>query len=182
VSTFISILRGINVSGQKTIKMDSLRMSYESLGLKNVTTYVQSGNVVFSAGKESADELAEKITGMIRRDFSFDVPVIVMSDETLRKIIDANPFAIDTDVDPSFLHVTFLSSKPDHFDKELIEGKRQKDERIAFTDDAVYLYCPHGYGRTGLNNNFLENKLGVSATTRNWKTTLELLKIAGKLV
>jgi uncharacterized protein (DUF1697 family) len=180
MAIFISILRGINVSGQKIIKMDALRKSYESLGLENVITYVQSGNIIFSSEQDDTDHLAEKITCRIKDDFSFDVPVIVMKKETMKQIIDGNPFAGDPDKDPSYMYVTFLESAPVAFDKKIIEDKKQGDEEIAFSESAVYFYCPHGYGRTSLNNNFLENKLKVRATTRNWKTTLELLRLAGE--
>lgn len=181
MTTYISILRGINVSGQKLIKMDALRKSYENLGFCNVTTYLQSGNVIFSANNAKPNELAQTITRQIERDFGFDVPVIVLTIDNLKQIIDNNPFLKDSDKDTTFLHVTFLSSKPQKFDFKTIEEKKLSGEEISFADNAVYLYCPNGYGKTKLNNSFLENKLKVGATTRNWKTTTELLKIAQQI-
>jgi uncharacterized protein (DUF1697 family) len=96
-------------------------------------------------------------------------------------VVDNNPFVINPDKDPAFLHVTFLSAKPAKYDSSVIETKKQEGEEISFTDEAVYLYCPNGYGRTKLNNNFLESKLKVTATTRNWKTANELLKMAQEI-
>lgn len=178
MTTYISILRGINVSGQKLIKMDVLRKSYESLGFQNVITYLQSGNVIFTGKEVDTNKLAQIISGQIEKDFGFQVPVIVLSVDKLQQIIDQNPFAKESDKDPTFLHVTFLSSIPDKYDLDTIEEKKFIGEDISVINNAVYLYCPYGYGRTKLNNNFLETKLKVTATTRNWKTTCELLRIA----
>ena len=180
MTIYISILRGINVSGQKLIKMDALRKMYESLGFHNVTTYLQSGNVIFTSNDIELCQLEQRISLQIEKDFGFDVPVIVFTFDKLKYIIENNPFTKEPDKDPASLHVTFLSSKPDNFDPKAIENKKQDGEEISFSDNAVYLYCPNGYGRTKLTNNFLEAKLKVVATTRNLKTTNELLKISQK--
>lgn len=182
MTTYISILRGINVSGQKLIKMDALRQSYENLGFHSVTTYVQSGNVVFTGNKAKPDELAQTITRQIEKDFGFDVPVIVLTIDSLKQIIGGNPFLKDKDKDTTFLHVTFLSSKPQKIDIKTIEEKKLSGEEISISENAVFLYCPNGYGKSKLSNSFLEAKLKVGATTRNWKTTNELLKIAQKII
>ena len=180
--TYISILRGINVSGQKLIKMDALRKLYEDLGFHNVTTYVQSGNVVFKGEDSELNNLEQRISQQIEKDFGFEVPIIVLTIDKLKQIINNNPFQNDLNKDHSYLHVTFLSSNPDHYDKETIESKKQNEEEISFSENAIYLYCPKGYGRTKMNNNFLEAKLKVLATTRNWKTTKELFKIAQQTI
>lgn len=182
MTTYISMLRGINVSGHNLIKMDALRKLYENLGFQNVTTYVQSGNVVFTGGKIDVYELEQRISQQIEKDFGYEVPVIILTLSKLKQIIDKNPFLKDLSKDIAYLHVTFLSSKPDHYDHKIIESKKQNEEEISFSDNAVYLYCPNGYGRTKLNNNFLEAKLKVGATTRNWKTTTELLRIAQETI
>jgi uncharacterized protein (DUF1697 family) len=158
--------------------MDTLRKSYENLGFRNVTSYVQSGNVVFTEDKAKPSELAQTITLQIKKDFGFDVPVIVLTVDNLKQIIDSNPFSKDSDKDKTFLHVTVLSSKPPKIDFETIEEKKLSGEEISFADNVVYLYCPNGYGKSKLSNSFLETKLKVGATTRNWKTINELLKIA----
>ena len=178
MTTYISILRGINVSGQKIIKMDALRKMYENLGFQSVKTYIQSGNVIFKSKDSKIDGVVQTISRQIKKDFGFDVPVIVLTIDKLKKIIKNSPFSKDLRKDASFLHVTFLSSKPKSFEREVIETKRSNKEEISFSDDAVYLYCPDGYGISKLSNSFLETKLKVGATTRNWKTTNELLKIA----
>lgn len=181
MTTYISILRGINVSGKRLIKMDALRNLFESLGFQNIITYVQSGNVIFTSKESNAHNLELKISQQIEKNFGFDVPVIVLTIDHLKKIIEHNPFSNDSNKDPVFLHVTFLSSQPGHYDLKTIEDKKLNDEEILISNDAVYLYCPNGYGRTKLTNNFIEAKLKTGATTRNWKTTNELLRLAGNI-
>jgi uncharacterized protein (DUF1697 family) len=161
--------------------MDALRKTYESLGFKNVTTYVQSGNVMFAAKPIDLNKLELMISTEIKKDFGFDVPVIVFTIEKLKQVIENNPFLKDHNKDVSSVYVTFLASKPDNYDTQTVEDKKSAVEEIFFTENAVYVYCPDGYGRTKLTNNFIEKKLKVGATTRNWKTTNELLKIANEI-
>lgn len=173
--TYIAILRGINVSGTKTIKMDNLRKTFQKQGFENVTTYIQSGNVVF--GTTATSQLAAKIAEAIKTDFGFDVPVIVLTAAELKTITENNPMN-DGTRDEAFLHITFLAENPVAFNLSHIETKIQGNEEIIISGKVVYLYCPHGYGKTKLTNTFLESKLKVAATTRNWKTTCELLRMA----
>ena len=179
MATYISILRGINVSGQKLIKMDALKRMYESLNFEKVKTYIQSGNVVFSTCETNLKKLESQISSRLEKEFGEEVPVIVLKAETLENIIKNNPFANDGQKDTSNIYITFLADKQKEIDKDSIENKKQEGEEIEYSENAIYLYCPNGYGRTKLNNNFLENKLKIKATTRNWKTTNELLKLAG---
>ena len=178
ITTYISLLRGINVSGQKLIKMEALKKMYSNLKFENIQTYLQSGNVIFFTLATDLKILENQITSQIEKEFGFNVPVIVLEVEWLKEIINQNPFAKDTQKDVSFLHVTFLSDQLKEIDRKSIEDKKQSGEEIEFAKNAVYLYCPNGYGKTKLNNNFLESKLKVKATTRNWKTVNELLKLA----
>ena len=174
---YISLLRGINVSGKNSIKMDALKKVFETLKSKNVSTYIQSGNVVFEHNETDLKALEKKIAARILSDFGLEVPVLVLTGQKLKQVVDDNPFANDKPKDISFLHVTFLSERPADNKTESIQDSKTEFEEIAFGDNAIYLYCPNGYGRTKLNNNFLENKLKVQATTRNWKTTLKLLEM-----
>lgn len=176
--TYISILRGINVSGKNLIKMDALKKMFENLQFKNIQTYIQSGNIIFSTQSNSVKSLETKIASQIKKDFGFDVLVIVLTAEKLRGIIQQNPFTKDKQKDISYLYVTFLTDSPNEFDIKGILEKRSAGEEIEFGKNAIYLFCPGGYGQTKLNNNFLESKLKVNATTRNWKTANELLKLA----
>ena len=178
---YISLLRGINVSGQKLIKSDALRRLYESLDFGQVTTYVQSGNVIFTSSNGNTHELEQQITQQIEKDMGWKVPVMVLTSDKLKRIIDNNPFVKDSSNNPAFMHVTFLWFLPQHYDLVSMKNKKQPEEKIAFFDNVVYLYCPNGYGKTKLTNNFIETKLKTGATTRNWKTANELLNIAQEL-
>ena len=174
---YIAILRGINVSGQKMIKMDALKLMFESMKFKNVKTYIQSGNVVFQDKENDTDALAKKIQIQIQKQFGFEVPVMVKGEEELENVITNNPFFKRKDIDITKLHVTFLSSVPNQTGIDKIKDGNYSDDEYIIVDKAVYLYCPNGYGNTKLNNNFLENKLKVTATTRNWKTVNELFRM-----
>ena len=174
--TYISILRGINVSGKNIIKMDTLKKLFEDLNFQYVTTYVQSGNVVFSFKPTDIKELGMLISSEIEKHFGFKVPVIVLTMDELKDSIANNPFK--TSKDDKFLHFTFLAERPINYNKEKIDNKKAENEEIEISERVVYLYCPNGYGKTKLTNTFLENTLKVTSTTRNFRTTNELLKIA----
>jgi len=171
---YICILRGINVSGHNVLKMDNLKVSLSELKLENIVTYIQSGNVVFSS-VEPAANLESLIQQKILKDFGYEVPVQVKSLETVEKAFKEHPFSLMTE-DLSLLHITFLGHTPD-------QKRIQNLQEMKFTDqfeirnDAVYLYCPNGYGRTKLNNTFLEKLLAVQATTRNMKTVKKLIEL-----
>lgn len=173
---YIALLRGINVSGQKRIMMDALTKMFVELNLDNVQTYLQSGNVVFQTNETDFKKLEYQLSSRIEENFGINVPVLVLSADTLKSIVESNPF--EKSKEDLFIYVTFLYDIPNRIDKQNIEGRKSANEEIAFFERTIYLYCPNGYGRTKLNNNFLENFLKVRATTRNWKTVNELLRIA----
>jgi uncharacterized protein (DUF1697 family) len=160
------------------IKMDALRALYEKIGFKQVKTYIQSGNVVFQTNKTNSKSLEKKIAESITGNFGFDVPVMVKEAEEIYEILKNNSFINKRKEDVSKLHVTFLSDKPAKAAADkLKEGNYGADEFI-IADKNVYLFCPGGYGNTKLSNTFFENKLKLTATTRNWKTINELAGMA----
>lgn len=112
MNTYISVLRGINVSGHRLIKMDALRTMYEALGFVDVQTYIQSGNVVFRCNKREVEDLQQEISRNIQDTFSFDVLVIVFSIDELKQAIKQNPLAKDKAKDTAFMHITFPPSTP----------------------------------------------------------------------
>ena len=177
MNRYIAILRGVNVSGAKPMKMEELRKTIQKLGFTGVSTYIQSGNVVFTAGETATSQLAAQLAEAIKTGFGFEVPVMVLSAAELKTIISNNPLNNATN-DTAFLHITFLADPPAAFSLSEIEARKQGEEAIVVAENAVYLYCPNGYGNTKLSNTFLESKLKVAATTRNWKTACELLRMA----
>ena len=176
MTTYISILRGINVSGKNIIKMEALKRLFESLDFQKVTTYVQSGNVIFSSALSDVKKIEKLITSQIEKDFGLKVPVIILTIAELKQCIEDNPLIKNRD--EAFLHFTFLAERPIDCKKERIKDKKAVNEEIEISERVVYLYCPNGYGKTKLTNTFLENTLKVTATTRNFRTTYKLLKIA----
>ena len=180
MTTYISILRGINVSGQRLIKMEALRKLYMDSGFQHVQTYIQSGNVIFQYKESDLHHLENKITQMISVTFSFEVPVLVMNINELRSVLENNPYTKDKAKDPAFFHITFLSAEPAQERLDKIKKEQYYPDEFECSGKAIYLYCPNGYGKTKLTNNFFESKLKVIATARNWKTSLELLNLAEK--
>lgn len=178
MQTFISILRGINVSGQKKILMADLKSLFESLKFSDVNTYIQSGNVSFKTNEKVSDiELAEKIEKAIYKKYSFEVPVIIRNGDELKKLTASNPFLKEKDIDIKKLHVTFLSHMPGNAEINSIAGVDYSPDRFVIAGKEIYLHTPEGYGETKLSNNFFEKKLKVKATTRNWNTVNKLLEM-----
>ena len=172
------MLRGINVSGQKKVKMDDLRSIYESLGFHNVITYIQSGNVIFECQNTDKTELKEKIEKSIEEKFEFQVPVEIRTERELENILNNSPFGpIDLANEGTKYLVTFLSAIPSKSKVSEIQQFVAAPEKLIINSQEVYLYCPHGYGKSKLSNNFLENKLGIEATTRNWKIVNKLYEL-----
>ena len=174
----IAMLRGINVSGHKIIKMEQLRASFEALSFRSVKTYVQSGNVVFEAENDSAATLAGRIEKKIRCDFGFSVVVLLKTSKDMEQIVRDNPLLREAGIDHSKLHVTFLSDAAPKTAEDRLKALAANPERFHVNGSEIYLYCPNGYGTTKLSNNAIEKKLGVGATTRNWKSVNALLAMA----
>ncbi|MEY3237782.1 MAG: hypothetical protein RI883_1883 [Bacteroidota bacterium] len=179
--TYISILRGINVGGHRLIKMVDLKSLVTNLGFRNVQTYIQSGNIVFQFTETSEEILEEMIRSAIKKQYDFDVPVMVKGIAEMKDIAAKNPYLKDDSKDISHLHVTFLDGIPNQEKYDTLATGDFKSDEYTLVGKNIYVYCPNGYGNTKLTNTFFENKLKVGATTRNWKTTNELLVMAEKI-
>ena len=180
MQTYISILRGINVSGQKKIRMADLKSLYESLGLEDIRTYLQSGNVVFDSPEKDTTKLREAIEAGIEKAYGFSVPVLILTREDFRRLIGSKPFAQERSVEPSRVLVTFLYKRPDPAKLENLKAPENDPCQFVHGEREIFLYCPGGYGKTKLSNNFFEKKLGVTATTRNWKTVNALYEMVNE--
>lgn len=178
MNTLISMLRGINVGGQKKIRMAELANLYESLGLVNVKTYVQSGNVVFNSAKSNASALANLIEAQIKRLLGYSVSVFIRGTNDFQRIIANNPFLNKRNEDPAKLYVTFFYRPPSEAKLGSLGIPNDKGDEFRVGDQEIFLFCPNGYGKTKFSNTFFEKKLNVPATTRNWKTVLALHKMA----
>ena len=177
MQNFISILRGINMGGQKKILMSDLKTLYQSLQFKDVETYIQSGNVVFQSDTKYFDiEIAKNIKKVIDKRYGFPAPVIIRRREELQNIISDNPFLKDENIDTKKLHVTFLSDTPVKSNVESIEDIDFSPDKFFIKGKEIYLHIPISYGETKLSNRFFEKKLKVSATTRNWNTVNKIFE------
>ncbi|UCB46189.1 MAG: DUF1697 domain-containing protein [Spirochaetota bacterium] len=178
MNIFISMLRGINVSGRKNIQMEELRGLYKSLNLVDVETYVQSGNVVFNTTEQDTSKLACILEATLEEAFGYDVRVFIRATEDFQRIIESNPYLNERNEDPAKLYVTFLYSPPS--ESRLGNFSRPDEEIAEFVvgEREIYLFCLNGYGRTRLSNSFFEKKLDIPATTRNWNTVNALYSIA----
>jgi len=173
-------MRGINVSGQKIIRMENLRATFEALGFRRVRSYVQSGNVIFEATKSSSDNLSELIREKILSEYGFSVPVVLRTVDEMKKIVGGNPFLNEKGIDTSKLHVTFLSEMPAKASLGKLAKLDSLPDQFRVKGREVFLYCPDGYGRTKLSNTAFEKLLSMDATTRNWKTVNTLAEMSSE--
>lgn len=175
-NTYIGLLRGINVSGQKKIKMAELRSVLEDAGLKYVKTYIQSGNIIFDSDLGNKEKLQQIIVAAIHQHFGFEVPTLVIQENDIKQIMETNPFSAEAEENK--LYYVLMKGSPS---EDLVKQFNQlyfENEDYHITNKCVYLLCKNGYGKAKLNNNFIEKKLKVEATTRNKKTMLKLLEMA----
>lgn len=176
---YVSILRGINVSGKNKILMADLKTLYETLGFQNVITYIQSGNVIFDSKLKSKADIKAKIEKKIEEKYQFQVPVELRTSSDFEKIVNICPFgSVDLAKDGTKILVTFLSSQPTKANVSKILEYVVPPEKMVIRDKEVYLHCPNGYGKSKLSNAFIENKLGITATTRNWKSVCKLHELS----
>jgi uncharacterized protein (DUF1697 family) len=170
---YVALLRGVNVGG-RTLEIKALVKLFESEGLREVRSYIQSGNLIFSSTKATR-ELKERLQARIAERFGIEVAVILRSGEELARVVEGNPL-LDDSREAGRLHVTFLEGEP-RGDPPPVSPKSAGDE-FCVEGTEVYLYCPGGYGKTVYSNGYFEKHLGVRATTRNWRTVQKLNELA----
>ena len=176
------MLRGVNVGGHHKISMDALRAMYVSLGLEDVTTYIQSGNVVFRTASTKLQGLPGRIGSAIERDFGFCPDVIVRTAHEMQDAIDKNPFT-DQAVDPSKLAVMFLAGNLNAEGRGRLAAISAADypEKFHVEDRQIYMYFPNGMGRPRLAVSQIEKAVKVPCTARNWNTVTKLHALAAQL-
>ncbi|MBK0403473.1 DUF1697 domain-containing protein [Adhaeribacter sp. BT258] len=176
MQTYTALLRGINVSGHKKIKMPELKTMFKTLGFTNVRTYIQSGNVVFESA--TAADLESKISAKIQEVFGFEVPVICRTAAEMEQVIARNPYAEMVGFEPEKLYVTFLQETPSEEKLEALKAFSFEPEMYSVSGKEIFVYCFNGYGNTKLENAFFEKKLKVAASTRNWRTINKLIEMS----
>ena len=181
MAVIVSMLRGVNVGAHNRIKMDALRALYESLGLREPQTLIQSGNVIFRTEGRDLTLLPERIGKAIERRFGFRPGIMVRTASDLRKVITRNPFAARRDIDPAKLLVTFLATDPGKEARDNVLRIKTDPEELRIDGREVYVHYPNGMGRSKLTPALIEKTLKTSGTGRNWNTIQKLLEIAEKL-
>jgi uncharacterized protein (DUF1697 family) len=175
MTVYVSMLRAVNVGGSSVIKMDALRAAYEAIGLSDVRTLLQSGNVLFRSGLEDRERLVQRIKQELERRTGLKVEVLLRTLDELASIIERGP-VLSPRADMSKLLVMFLSSVPSAAAQAALLKWHKGSEMIEVRGPEIYLYYPDGIGRSKLSNAVLENKLDTAGTARNWNTLVKLLE------
>jgi uncharacterized protein (DUF1697 family) len=179
--TYISFLRGVNMTGHNSVKMTYLSSLYKDLGFTDAVTYIQSGNVIFkSADDQAAKDIALRIERAILKRFNYSIPVMIRTVDELRRILSLNPFLSEENFEPSKMAVIFLYEKSAEEQIQKVVNIDYPPDKFKISGKEIFIYCPNGFGRTKLYTNFFEKKMGVTGTARNMKTITTLLQIAEK--
>ena len=176
MNTIIALIRGINVGGSHKLPMRDLVKTLQELGLENVNTYIQSGNVVFQSKRTNLKQLSEEISASIGKNFGFAPRVMLLTVDELQQAVDANPFPKGED-EPKTLHLFFMDSSPQDPDLNALEAVKTDNERYQLVDNVFYLYAPDGIGRSKLAEN-VGKGWDVAITARNWRTVSKIMEIA----
>jgi len=174
----VALLRGVNVGGKNKLPMKELAAIFAAVGCGSVTTYIQSGNVVFDAGRCDVAKLAELVSKRVKKQFGFDSPIVLRTAQELDVVARKNPF-LATAPTESALHVVFLASAPDARAVKALDPQRSPGDTFEVRGREIYLCCPNGLGRTKLSNAWFDSKLATTSTVRNWRTVLELRDLSG---
>ena len=173
-SSYVALLRGINVGGKNKLPMQKLVLLFQELGCENVRTYIQSGNVVFEASAALAKRLPAQVSARLERDLGLTVPVQLRSAAELSKALAVHPLAA-RGVDEKFLHVMFLADRPTAARVKKLDPDRSPGDRFTVVGREIYLCCPNGIARTKLTNVYFDGALDTVSTIRNWRTAQKLL-------
>jgi uncharacterized protein (DUF1697 family) len=176
MKTFIALLKGINVGGRNKLPMKELTTLLEGLGLYNVKTYIQSGNVVFQCETGDLDGLADVISTAVGEKYGFTPQILILSLDTFQQAITANPFP-EGEANPKTLHLFFLATPAIQPNTERLEATRQERERFQLTETVFYLHAPDGIGQSKLAAK-VEKALGVPVTARNWRSVSKIMSLA----
>jgi len=172
----VALLRGINVGGHHRVAMAELREIAQSLGLRNVSTYIQSGNLIFDATPGDSDTPRQLEQALVER-FGFEIPVVTRSRAEMEEAARSHPF-VDLGLSDSFLMVAFLDREPEVDIEDVLDAREFEPDRFALSGREIFLAYPEGSGRSKLTHELLQRRLGVTATIRNRKTILRLIEVS----
>jgi len=170
---YAAFLRGINVAGQKLIKMAALKAMMEELGYDQVSTYIQSGNILFESNEKITASIEQIIKKGIKDTFTFDVPVIVLPVSRIVEILYNNPFAT-SEAEESKIYYTLLGSIPNNENAQRLISMANETDSFIVYENVVYIKVSVKYSDSKFSNNMIEKVLKVEATTRNHATLLKM--------
>ena len=176
---FTALLRGINVGGKNRIKMADLKLLLAGREIRNLETYIQSGNLVFDSELIDNQEIENFISDKVREKYGCEIPVPALAAGEFADCLKNNPFLSLKPDETDKLHLTFFAQKPAADLQAILEKTCREPNEFRLGERTVYLYCPAGYSATKLGNAFLEKKAGLRATTRNLKTCRKLAEMLG---
>ncbi len=177
MTTHLALLRGINVSGHNMIKMEALKTTLENIGFKNVQTYIQSGNVFVDTEEDNASKVGFLIKQEIFKVFGHEVPIVMISKEDLEACFKNNPFLKEKDADIKKLYVAFVSIALRSESINDLKISQFKPDEASIDGNRIFIKYAVGAGKTRFDQKYIEKKLNVTATIRNWNTVTQLLKI-----
>jgi len=169
------------MTGHNSMKMAQLLTIFNELGFKNVETYIQSGNVIFSGVEDLVlSDISIKIEKAIFDSFKYKVPVMIRTVKELNSIISSNPFLSENNFEPSKMAVIFLYENVSEAQIQKVINIDYPPDKFKISGREIFIYCPNGFGKTKLYTNFFEKKMSVTGTARNWKTISTIMQIAEK--
>ena len=177
MTTHLALLRGINVSGHNMLKMEALKTTLENIGFENVQTYIQSGNVFVDSEEENQAKVGFQIKQEILKVFGHEVPIVVVNKQDLEACFKNNLFLKDTDLDTKKLYVAFVSIALQSTSINDLKMSQVKPDEAQIDENRIYIKYAVGAGKTRFDQKYIEKKLNVIATIRNWNTVTQLLKI-----
>ncbi len=179
MNIWIALFPGINVGGHRKLPMRELVPVLENLGLSDVHTYIQSGNVVFRSMGKSPSALSSKIAGAVQSSHGFQPRVLVLSLDAFRDAVAATPFPA-TDAESKTVHLCFLTEPAPRPDLDAMDAVKTDSEEYVLSKEVLYLHTPDGLGKSRLAQK-VERLLGVQATARNWRSVNKILEIAERI-
>lgn len=174
---FIALIRGINVGGHAVIKMSDLKKMFEQLGFKDVSTYIQTGNVIFSSSQTDKSKLAGQIEKKFKSSTGQEVTVFILTNDKLKKAASYNRFEPEKRDKEQRCHLMFLSDKPDTEHIKALMKQKGEEYRFHVHDDVLYYAYDNKYAGNRRNIDF-EKLLGVKGTSRSWKVVDKLIKLS----
>ncbi len=178
---FVALFRAINLGSHNKVKMDALKALHEAISLRKVAAYLQTGNIVFESDASDPSQLAGQIAKEFEAKLGFKTEVIVRSLADLKEIVRQNPFLNQPERETKWIVVMFLAGRPESQAKQALFEAYSGPEELFITDQDLFIYYHEGIGRSKLSNVFIERKLKVQGTGRNWNTVAKLLEMTESL-